>query len=54
MDDNKEKTDQKKHNNEHYHPQFIATQENREKVKKSFDKSRKESMKGKYDQVVEV
>ncbi|MGI9280055.1 MAG: hypothetical protein ACR2PX_10560 [Endozoicomonas sp.] len=38
----------------HYNEKFIATKENRQKVKDAFDKSRDQSMKGKFDGVVEV
>ena len=54
MDEKIQKADQKNRDNKHYQPQFIATKENREKIKKSFEKSRKDSMKGKYDAIVEV
>ncbi|VAW84240.1 hypothetical protein MNBD_GAMMA18-2156 [hydrothermal vent metagenome] len=38
----------------HCHSKFIATKENRKKVKESFDKSRERSMEGKFDGIVEV
>ena len=38
----------------HYTEKFIATKENRQKIKQAFDKSREESIKGKYDGIVEV
>lgn len=37
-----------------YTEKFIATKENRQKIKKAFDNSREESMKGKFDRIVEV
>ena len=37
-----------------YTEKFVATKENRQKIKQAFDKSREESMKGKYDGIVEV
>ncbi|GAA6168238.1 hypothetical protein [Sessilibacter corallicola] len=39
---------------DHYNEKFLATKENRKKVKEAFDKSKKKSMKGDFDQYMEV
>lgn len=54
MSEEKKPKDALTKENAHYNEKFIATKENRQKVKESFDKSREQSMKGKFDGFVEV
>ena len=54
MSNEKKPDDKKDKDITHYHPKFIPSEENLEKVEKAFDKSREESMKGKYKGFVEV